>query len=365
MYPLGCDTSSIKDPGNGSVAITSPGGVITASYTCAVGYAVVGVASRTCQSDGQFSGQEPVCQGEWPSFTLTENKCTLLFDLPSFSETVIDCGSPPHIDDGAFNVTETIFESMAQYGCNEGFTLSGSQSRTCQADGTWSGADPVCVAPAKQNNPSPLIVGVVVGLVVAALIALGISMVIILRRWRQRKGGVNILTSSSGNRSEDFSNTIYSGRKILLRYHSYFIMQIDEHLHTYSGRGTIYSCVFLTIGEVDGRYVGIAETGRSTYVISNDYDEVAGDDAYEMTGIVQPAGIVTSTNSDYDDIVDPRRSSNLVITNPSRMESQHHELPQIYSTMSGSSLVCASPYEEPVETAQVRINALVYIELEQ
>ena len=65
---IGCDISSITDPGNGSVAITSPGGVITASYTCDVGYAVVGVALRTCQSDGQFSGQEPVCQGEWQAY---------------------------------------------------------------------------------------------------------------------------------------------------------------------------------------------------------------------------------------------------------------------------------------------------------
>ena len=63
FFPPGCNTDSIINPGNGSVAITSPGGVLTASYSCDVGYELVGVASRTCQSDGQFSGQEPVCQG--------------------------------------------------------------------------------------------------------------------------------------------------------------------------------------------------------------------------------------------------------------------------------------------------------------
>ena len=64
------DCGGLTDPEDGHVTFT-PGVVTTidtgvgavASYTCDVGYAVVGVASRTCQSDGQFSGQEPVCQG--------------------------------------------------------------------------------------------------------------------------------------------------------------------------------------------------------------------------------------------------------------------------------------------------------------
>ena len=131
-------------------------------------------------------------------------------------------------------MTETTFQTMARYGCNEGFTLSGSQSRTCQADGTWSGTDPVCVAPAGQSSASPAIAaGVVVGLVVAALIALGIIVVIILRRRRQRKGGMNIIPISGGNRFEELSNPIYSGRETC---HSYFIMQMDEYIRTYSGR---------------------------------------------------------------------------------------------------------------------------------
>ena len=71
----GCNTSSISDPETGNVAITSPGGVITAVYTCDVGHTVVGVAKRTCQIDGQFSGQAPVCQGECKlsQVTITRN----------------------------------------------------------------------------------------------------------------------------------------------------------------------------------------------------------------------------------------------------------------------------------------------------
>jgi len=28
--------------------------------------------------------------------------------------------------------------------CDDGFTLTGSSTRTCQDDGTWSGTEPMC-----------------------------------------------------------------------------------------------------------------------------------------------------------------------------------------------------------------------------
>lgn len=37
----------------------------TANYACELGYNLVGQAMRTCQGDGSWSGQEPVCEGEW------------------------------------------------------------------------------------------------------------------------------------------------------------------------------------------------------------------------------------------------------------------------------------------------------------
>ena len=142
-------------------------------------------------------------------------------------------------------MTETTFESTAEYGCNEGFTLSGSQSRTCQADGTWSGTDPVCVAPARQSSSSPAIAaGVVVGLVVAALIGLGIIVVIILRRRRQRKGGANIVTSSSGNRFEDLSNPIYSGREFYVAIATLGYRLMNTYIHVaVEERYILFMCI--------------------------------------------------------------------------------------------------------------------------
>ena len=118
-----------------------------------------------------------------------------------------DCGDPPLVENGDFNTTGTIFQSVAEYGCDEGFTLSGSQSRTCQANGTWSGADPVCVAPlnTQVENLGPIVGGAVGGFLVAALVTLGIILAAILTR-RRRMTAANIsleLQSKVSNRASD------------------------------------------------------------------------------------------------------------------------------------------------------------------
>ena len=118
---------------------------------------------------------------------------------------VVDCGDPPLVDNGNFNVADITFASVAEYGCNEGYALSGSQSRTCQADGTWSGADPVCVVPRNPNtdNPGPIIGGVIAGLLVAALVTLGIILAIIYRRRMAAKNISLELQSKTSNQASD------------------------------------------------------------------------------------------------------------------------------------------------------------------
>ena len=109
---------------------------------------------------------------------------------------VVDCGTPPFIDNGNFTTTETTFESVAEYGCNEGFTLSGNQNRICQADGTWSGADPECMLPQRPNsstqidNLGPIIGGAIAGFLVATLVTLGIILAAICTK-RQKKTAAN------------------------------------------------------------------------------------------------------------------------------------------------------------------------------
>ena len=90
---------------------------------------------------------------------------------------------------------------MAQYSCNEGFTLSGSHIRTCQADGTWSGADTVCVVPPNSVQLGPVVGGGVTGFVVVALVILAIifGTVHVIKRKRKRHSPNNF----QSNRKSD------------------------------------------------------------------------------------------------------------------------------------------------------------------
>ncbi len=41
---------------------------------------------------------------------------------------------------------ECLSEATYVYSCDPGFTLDGTETCTCQSDGTWSGQPPTCVA---------------------------------------------------------------------------------------------------------------------------------------------------------------------------------------------------------------------------
>ena len=36
------------------------------------------------------------------------------------------------------------YEDICRFTCNSGYELTGSDTRTCQSDGSWSGIDSVC-----------------------------------------------------------------------------------------------------------------------------------------------------------------------------------------------------------------------------
>uniref|UniRef100_A0A8C4SUT0 Complement component receptor 1-like protein n=1 Tax=Erpetoichthys calabaricus TaxID=27687 RepID=A0A8C4SUT0_ERPCA len=56
-----------------------------------------------------------------------------------------DCGSPPQLYNGDFDVTEGIeFGATILAKCNEGYTLLGPKSILCAANEQWEGGDPYC-----------------------------------------------------------------------------------------------------------------------------------------------------------------------------------------------------------------------------
>ena len=56
--------STLSDPSNGRVSQQGNNPGDRASYTCNSGYELVGQSTRTCQNNGQWSGDAPTCQSK-------------------------------------------------------------------------------------------------------------------------------------------------------------------------------------------------------------------------------------------------------------------------------------------------------------
>ena len=69
------------------------------------------------------------------------NMCLLAID-----SEVVDCGPLTNPDNGQVNTSNgTTFGSLATYTCDTGYTLSGSESRTCEDSGVWAVlTSPIC-----------------------------------------------------------------------------------------------------------------------------------------------------------------------------------------------------------------------------
>ena len=61
----------------------------------------------------------------------------------------VSCPSLTDPDNGVINCSlgddEVLsYEDTCSFTCNTGYELTGSDTRTCQSDGNWSGSDVVC-----------------------------------------------------------------------------------------------------------------------------------------------------------------------------------------------------------------------------
>ncbi|XP_053395851.1 sushi, von Willebrand factor type A, EGF and pentraxin domain-containing protein 1-like [Mercenaria mercenaria] len=89
-------------------------------YICNAGYELEGEESLTCESDGTWSGEPPLCRA-------------------------IECVAPPVVLNGRLDYKDLKLGSVIRYMCNEGYELSGLEVRRCLASLTWEGEEPVCL----------------------------------------------------------------------------------------------------------------------------------------------------------------------------------------------------------------------------
>ena len=55
-----------------------------------------------------------------------------------------DCGALATPMNGSLVGSETTYPNKILFSCDEGFTLKGSNTRTCLSNGSWSGVNTVC-----------------------------------------------------------------------------------------------------------------------------------------------------------------------------------------------------------------------------
>uniref|UniRef100_A0A8C4N059 Sushi, von Willebrand factor type A, EGF and pentraxin domain-containing protein 1 n=1 Tax=Equus asinus asinus TaxID=83772 RepID=A0A8C4N059_EQUAS len=96
-------------------------------FHCQEGYVLHGAPKLTCQSDGTWDAEVPLCKP-------------------------VNCGPPEDLAHGFPNGFSFSHGGQIQYQCFSGYKLHGSPSRKCLSNGSWSGSPPSCL-PCRCSTP--------------------------------------------------------------------------------------------------------------------------------------------------------------------------------------------------------------------
>ena len=134
---------SLYSPSFGHVSVTTRDIGGKATYTCNSGFRLVGSSTRTCLSDGGWSGSEPICNCMLCIENTSRFKWFLYVSLITDTLAIL-CPTLNDPDNGSVSVSSRFVGERAYYHCDYGYELLGSFSRTCQLSGNWSGTQPIC-----------------------------------------------------------------------------------------------------------------------------------------------------------------------------------------------------------------------------
>ncbi|XP_021914139.1 sushi, von Willebrand factor type A, EGF and pentraxin domain-containing protein 1 isoform X2 [Zootermopsis nevadensis] len=181
------ECGELTSPALGSVSLSGRFFGDRATYSCDLGFHVVGLKERTCQADGTWSGHSPACKQniyctvpphieharhntlpEQTTFDLDSTlhyqcyhgyvtngfptaKCLAVVGVASWYGPDISCvprlcGPPADVSHGWHAGECYTYGCRVTYHCADGYELVGRSDRHCQDDGTWSPKElPACV----------------------------------------------------------------------------------------------------------------------------------------------------------------------------------------------------------------------------
>ncbi|KAL4228764.1 hypothetical protein ACF0H5_011806 [Mactra antiquata] len=114
------DCGRLVHPDNGEVIVQGHVFGDSALYQCDVGYRMIGVPTRQCQSNGEWSGIQPFCQ-------------------------IVDCGPIQPPENGFIEHTSgTDYKSFVVFDCDPLHEKIGPSAVVCRADGHWSNQPTTC-----------------------------------------------------------------------------------------------------------------------------------------------------------------------------------------------------------------------------
>ena len=139
--PIMCP--ALEAPANGDVRVSGFNVGDTAVYTCDVNYQLDGRSTRTCGSDGQWTGEAPTCERK----LLHQHSLYNKLNRNNYKITApapIMCPAVEAPANGDVRVFGFNVGNVAIYTCNVNYQLDGRSTRTCGSDGQWSAEAPTC-----------------------------------------------------------------------------------------------------------------------------------------------------------------------------------------------------------------------------
>ena len=138
MCLLVVNCSSLTDPNNGTVNCSLGDDEVhsyedTCSFTCGTSYGLIGISPRTCQSDGSQSGSDIMCEKSKYFIQLKLQKESIYNKM----SLTVACENLNNPNNGVINCSLGDDENYTCiFTCNTGYELTGSDTRTCQSDGS-------------------------------------------------------------------------------------------------------------------------------------------------------------------------------------------------------------------------------------